>query len=80
MRFYFKVYIKKIFKKLLLKYRLVSADEWHIADIYAKEYGVKFGRNVRITGKISFSTEPYLIEIGDNVTLTEGIVFHTHDG
>jgi len=51
---------------------------------YAKKLGVKLGDNVRIiglnrSGKI-FGSEPYLIEIGDHVTITEGVRFITHDG
>jgi len=42
--------------------------------------GVKFGTNVRITDKPSFGSEPYLITIGDDVTITDGVIFHNHDG
>ena len=39
-----------------------------------------FGSNVRITGSPSFGSEPYLIKIGDDVTITTGVIFHNHDG
>jgi hypothetical protein len=29
---------------------------------------------------INFSTEPYLIEIGNHVTITQNVFFTTHDG
>lgn len=41
---------------------------------------IKMGSNVRFTGKPSFGSEPYLITIGNDVTITRGVVFHTHDG
>jgi len=33
-----------------------------------------------LLGKIHFGSEPFLIEIGDNVTITHGVSFVTHDG
>ena len=30
--------------------------------------------------KISFGSEPYLVEIGNDVTITSGVKFETHDG
>lgn len=67
-------------KNTIFKIKLSLANEYNIADIYAKYMGVKFGKNVRITGKPAFGSEPYLIEIGDNVTITTGVTFHNHDG
>ncbi len=42
--------------------------------------GLKFGSNFRITGSPKFGSEPYLIEIGNDVTITNGVIFITHDG
>lgn len=50
------------------------------AAIYAGYYGIKMGKNVVITGKVFWGSEPYLITIGDNVRITEGVMFHNHDG
>lgn len=51
------------------------------ANIYRKYLGVVIGKNTRFTGKdISFGSEPFLVEIGDNVTITKGVSFQTHDG
>lgn len=49
---------------------------------YARSLGVKLGRNVHFYGMRPgmFSTEPWLIEIGDNVYITNGCQFITHDG
>ena len=70
----------ELLKSLIMRYRLNTTDQWHLADLYAKYYGVKFGKNVRITGRVSFGSEAYLIDIGNDVTLTQDVVFHTHDG
>lgn len=45
----------------------------------AKSLGIKFGNGCRFYSA-NFSTEPYLIELGDHVTITEGVRFITHDG
>jgi acetyltransferase-like isoleucine patch superfamily enzyme len=60
--------------------RVVLAGELHRASLYAAYYGCKVGKNVRITGWLHFPTEAFLITIGDDVTLTNNITFHTHDG
>jgi acetyltransferase-like isoleucine patch superfamily enzyme len=46
---------------------------------YARKKGVKIGNDCRIytTG---FGSEPFLITIGDRVTVTSGVKFITHDG
>ena len=67
-------------KRVLFNVTLFFADDYKKADIYSKVLGVKFGKNVRITGRPIFGSEPYLIEIGDDTTITNGVVFHTHDG
>lgn len=45
----------------------------------AREKGVTVGENCRFYST-KFSSEPYLIEIGDHVTLAEGVKLITHDG
>lgn len=46
---------------------------------YAKHIGVKLGKNCLIATK-NWSSEPYLIEIGDNVQVTHNVSIHTHGG
>lgn len=46
---------------------------------YARYLGVKVGDNCRIYS-LKFGTEPWLIEVGKNVTITSGVVLLTHDG
>ena len=49
---------------------------------YARSLGVKIGENVHFYGMSigMFSTEPWLITIGNNVYITNGVTFLTHDG
>jgi acetyltransferase-like isoleucine patch superfamily enzyme len=46
---------------------------------YARFIGVKFGNNCKFRTKY-FGTEPYLIEIGDNVQTAMNVYFINHDG
>jgi acetyltransferase-like isoleucine patch superfamily enzyme len=69
-----------LLKKITFKVRFAFANEYSKASLYAQYYGVNFGSNVRITGKADFGSEPYLISIGNDVTITEGVTFHNHDG
>jgi len=46
---------------------------------YLRRQGVKIGKNCKVH-TVSFSTEPYLVEIGDNARITSGTIFITHDG
>jgi len=45
----------------------------------ALKKGLKIGNNTRIRGFPIFGTEPYLIELGNNVVITHGVTFLTHD-
>lgn len=45
----------------------------------AKEMGAKVGKNCRFYS-LNFFSEPYLIEIGDNVIISGDVNFVTHDG
>jgi acetyltransferase-like isoleucine patch superfamily enzyme len=45
---------------------------------YARHIGVKVGDNCRLM-KVSFSTEPYLVTLGNHVSATN-TRFETHDG
>jgi acetyltransferase-like isoleucine patch superfamily enzyme len=41
--------------------------------------GMRIGKNCVINSS-RFDTEPFLIEIGDNVAIAQGTIFMTHDG
>ena len=57
-------------KHLINKYNNLKFNKKH----------VKVGTNSRIlTSYLNFGSEPYLIEIGNNCTITSGVKFITHD-
>ena len=58
----------KLFRKDPMKIQL---DRYRL-------YGVNIGDNVRAFSPIT-SAEPYLISVGDNVTVSTGVRFITHD-
>lgn len=47
---------------------------------YAQKIGVNMRGEVHIYGDVSWSTEPWIITLGSNVHLTDGVKFITHDG
>lgn len=47
---------------------------------YAKQLGVSIGTGCEIYNEVSWGSEPYLIKIGNNVRITNGVKFVTHDG
>lgn len=64
-----------IFEKIrLLYWRLFATPEQ-----YARHIGVKIGKQCLIDTR-NWSTEPYLVTIGDHVQLTRGVSVHTHGG
>lgn len=46
----------------------------------AREMGVSIGKNLHIYGNVAFGSEPWLVSLGDNVHLTDGVRFICHDG
>lgn len=49
--------------------------------LYAKKVGVNFPEGeLHIYGRVSWSTEPWIITLGKNVHITNGVKFITHDG
>lgn len=49
---------------------------------YARRIGVRVGRDCRLIGidRSTFGSEPYLVSIGNHVTITDRVRFVTHDG
>lgn len=67
--------MKSLFKKLVsLYWRYFRSPE-----AYARHIGVKIGKNCLINTR-NWSSEPYLISIGNNVQVTGSVYFHTHGG
>lgn len=66
---------KKIFKKLELYLYLFFKG----GVVYGRKLGVSIGERCRIYTR-HFGSEPFLITIGDDVTITSGVKLITHDG
>jgi len=47
---------------------------------YLRSIGVKIGQRCSILNNINQFSDPWLIEIGNDVTLTPGVLLVTHDG
>lgn len=62
--------------------QIMSAIREKIKGSYniALSKGMKVGNNVRIMGGINFGSEPYLIELGNDVTISFNVTFVNHDG
>lgn len=68
-------FFRKIYRKL---YKFIVESISPIT--YAKKIGVNIKDGSCIYGKINYSTEPWLITIGRNSHITNGVTFETHDG
>lgn len=69
-------YLSNLYFKVRI--RFLKGDALNQA--FRDYYDIKIGENVRFTGIPKWSSEPFLIEIGDNVTITRDVAFYTHDG
>lgn len=67
--------MKLLYRYMLLFYYKLTGRP----DTFYRKIGLKVGKNCRILTS-SFGSEPFLITIGDNVTITSGVSFITHDG
>ena len=47
---------------------------------YAQKCGLNMKGKIRLYGNVSWGTEPWIITLGDNVHITDGVRFITHDG
>lgn len=49
---------------------------------YMEKVGVNFprGGGVKLYGKVAWGSEPWIITLGNNVHITDGVKFITHDG
>ena len=63
------------YKKIVMLFYIIFYD----IKKYARYIGVEIGDNCRIY-TTQFGSEPFLISIGNNVTITSGVRFLTHDG
>lgn len=65
--------IIKYIKKQMLKLKKTDTEKY-------RDLGVKIGKNFSNIGPVDFSSEPYLISIGDDVRISMNVHFVTHDG
>ena len=58
----------------------IAARYWPVE--FARRLGVEVGTHCRLLGisRSTFGSEPYLVKIGNHVTITGGVRFITHDG
>jgi acetyltransferase-like isoleucine patch superfamily enzyme len=69
--------IKRKFQRFRVIILMKASDKAKIK--YLRKQGMKIGESCHIN-TMSFSTEPYLIEIGNHVAIAAGTDFITHDG
>lgn len=69
--------LKGLIRSTYLKYIAKAGMEKKVA--YWRKQGMKIGKDCHLE-TMSFSTEPYLIEIGDHVAIAYGTFLITHDG
>lgn len=67
-------------RRLLFELKYKKADPFQRAELYREFYKIKMGKNCKFFGKADFGSEPYLIELGDSVMLSDKVAFFTHDG
>ena len=67
--------------RIILKLRDIWQNLVKNASIEAaKSRGMKVGENLYVQGIPNFGSEPFLIEIGDHVTIAENVGFINHGG
>ncbi|MFC2055543.1 acyltransferase [Chloroflexota bacterium] len=73
--------IKKIYRRIFKKHRKHKSgySDWTKGVEYARSKGVKVGEDCRCLTK-HFGSEPYLISLGDHVSVADDVHFITHDG
>lgn len=74
--------IRQIWFNQRIRFKQAGLNEYNNSS-FLREFGVRIGENCRMFTKNpyeTFGSEPYLIRIGDHVTVTTGVKFITHDG
>ena len=74
--------IRRVWQIQRTHWKLAGLDEYTNTPFY-RAWGVRVGEGCRIFSKDpygTFGSEPFLVRLGDHVTITEGVRFITHDG
>ncbi|MDC8106309.1 acyltransferase [Chryseobacterium sp. PTM-20240506] len=67
--------------KIINKISTLTQDFQHSVYLkICKNSGLKLGKNVVIRNNVSFGSEPFLVEIGDDTRIASGVTFVTHSG
>lgn len=69
--------IMRTVRARLLQRKLARADELSRISYHP---GVVHGERVRLTGAVNFGSEPFLVRLGSDITIADGVRFLTHDG
>ena len=72
--------IRRIINKLnrIYKLKILHQDPMELKIDSWRKLGVKIGKNCKLYS-CPVTTEPYLVEIGDNVTISGDVLFINHD-
>ena len=73
---------RAVLRNQKIRWRLAGLNEYNNTDCF-REFGLTIGERCRIFScrpDETFGSEPYLIRIGNHVTITTGVKFITHDG
>ncbi|MCX8522345.1 acyltransferase [Chryseobacterium formosus] len=69
------------FYRLIIKVNVIIKNLLKKATLEtAKRKGLRVGKNLYIEGIPNFGSEPFLVEIGDDVTIAENVSFINHGG
>ncbi len=68
-----------IVTRCIRKIRMILANNNQYIELLRAD-GVNIGNNCEIQKDVVFGSEPFLISIGNNVRITSGVKFITHDG
>jgi len=73
----FRIFLS-LWRRLKSAYEMRKYDDYTIAEYFRKQ-GAQVGENCRILIKV-LADEPYLVKIGNHVTIAGGVALMTHDG
>ncbi len=70
-----------LFSKIRFLYTIYKANRTDDSKlVYLRSLGARIGDRTRFIGRTTLSTEPYLVEIGEDCLISDNVYFHTHDG
>lgn len=64
-------------KRVKQRYHYATASETERIEFHPE---VRHGSDIKLTGKIDFGSEPFLVTLGSDITIADGVRFITHDG